>query len=1354
MRKPKLKAALALVMALSMLPTSIPVRAQVAQTAVERKNQAVEKKQNTESRKTSYAEGEAIILYKNSAATAKKFSRGSSIGKNMEIAETYDFSDTKASASAKGTRTMNSGVSVSLVKSDMYSTEDLIKILKKRSDIKYAEPNYKIKAMDVEDPYKQYQWALDNLGQNGGTEGFDINADTEALKKSADDKEKVIALVDTGIDYTHEELQNVVWNNPINSKQFKGEHGYDFINYDGDPLDDNGHGTHCSGIMAAASDNGVGIAGTANSENIKIMGLKILDEEGYGYGMEAIGAYNYIYKAQQLGVNVVAVNNSWGAGAEEGEDFEIFLQIINLIGEEGALSICAAGNEGNNNDYTEVIPANLESPYVISVAASNENDELAGFSNYGESVDLAAPGTDILSTVSYNTFNPVLYENKDELCAIFEDFETGKLVETMKKGKLTNTAVEESDICYGLDSDSKGNMTVALDGETYFGNQTDGTQSIQWTVKNAKESGIYKLYLPYMAEESSTPLYSSVMVKVSRPSGLGEDLFGLDQSILYVSDGMFDEEGTYDEGTETIIGGTYIDDGNYWNLCTGQAAESVDEEQQRALSIQFMAGEDGDYTVYIDKMGISKGDVEDDAFGKYDFYNGTSMATPYVTGAVAAIADAFGEETAQERKARILGSVRKSENLEGMVKTGGVLDLSNVENPNMTIEKISLNEENQLEIYGYYLTGATIKIDGSFVEPIAQTERMILVDGTKYVNKSIAVEIEKGEECLTEQYFLLHGKQFDEFAEIEGCLSGGTAVSDGENLYYVNDEGNVFKGALVKKDGSDMFDWSDSEQQYTTDLFGDSYDMVVDYTIKPDSDFVLLNKKLFAIISIDAGYSEDSVLAYFDEKEGWKKYADLPEDFAELEGITLGAYDGRLYIIGGFNQGKGICSKKVKSFDAEKGVWEQVVALPEGRCFSKALQVGNKLVVTLGGNGKDDVPKNLIFNGKNWGTSKADMGEIVEPDMYYFESGDTFDMFPLAKAQTGLVENGIVYTNLKVGGLGDTFIYDVSSDKYVTTGYCLDGDSLNGDQVVATTVQNNLYVLYGWGPQQEDWDIEFWKNSKTDSEEVSDAEMYTESDVINVCTMPIQSGFIRVIDESSSGAYVQGAGYYLPGDTVKLVAKAENVNIKSFTVNGVKVSADSKGAFVYEEKMQGNIYEIKVSAEAETVESKDNANNNTVKNDSTKIPINSDNKTNQSIGKNSKVDVGNFTYKVTSFTAAKKTVTCLSLNNKSATKAVVPATIKINGTEFKVTGISSNAFKNCKKLKSITVGKNITAIGKNAWKGCKKLKKVTIKSSTIKKFGKGLLKGTSKSLTVKVPKKAKKSYSKKLKKAGWKGKVK
>ncbi|MCD8219296.1 MAG: S8 family serine peptidase [Ruminococcus sp.] len=232
------------------------------------------------------------------------------------------------------------------------------------------------------DPYAAHQWGLENTGQNGGTVGCDVNADSDAITISDDAGEQVIALVDTGIAYDHPDLADRMWENPFaGTGTLEGTCGYNFVDMTDDPLDDNGHGTHCAGIMAASVDDAQDVAGVVSGDQVKLMALKIFDAEWYSYEFAEFAAYHYIYQAQQLNVNVVAVNDSWGYGAiDEWDDgFTIFETLINLVGENGALSIMAAGNDGMDCDTNTVLPSTWDSPYMITVAASDEQDRLALF---------------------------------------------------------------------------------------------------------------------------------------------------------------------------------------------------------------------------------------------------------------------------------------------------------------------------------------------------------------------------------------------------------------------------------------------------------------------------------------------------------------------------------------------------------------------------------------------------------------------------------------------------------------------------------------------------------------------------------------------------------------------------------------------------------------------------------------------------------------------------------------------------------------------------------------------------------------------------------------------------------------
>src|SRR5262249_47638961 len=177
--------------------------------------------------------------------------------------------------------------------------------------------------------------------------------------------------------------------------------GWNFVTNTNNPMDDNGHGTHVSGLLGAQGNNGVGVAGL--NWSVQEMPLKFLDASGFGSTANAILALNYAVEKHREGANIKLTNNSYGGGLF---GFSIFDQAqedaIRATGDAGMLFIAAAGNDivGHDNDTNPTYPATYKVPNVISVAATDSRDQLASFSNFGKtSVDLGAAGVNILSTV-------------------------------------------------------------------------------------------------------------------------------------------------------------------------------------------------------------------------------------------------------------------------------------------------------------------------------------------------------------------------------------------------------------------------------------------------------------------------------------------------------------------------------------------------------------------------------------------------------------------------------------------------------------------------------------------------------------------------------------------------------------------------------------------------------------------------------------------------------------------------------------------------------------------------------------------------------------------------------------------
>ncbi|MEP6944875.1 MAG: S8 family serine peptidase [Acidobacteriota bacterium] len=284
--------------------------------------------------------------------------------------------------------------------------------------VAYAEPNATIKLDDPvqgeltrdtvlrnfpgmpNDPQFTDQWAHYNRGQDGGKENADISS-LKAWETQKGSSDVVVAVLDTGVDFTHVDLKENMWIRPENLPEYNDDELGTFNDLNGfngtdailDPMDDNGHGTHCAGIIGAEGDNGEGIAGV--NWHVKIMPLKFLGRGGFGSTDDAIEAINYAIDRKKHGVNIRIISASWGSTTNS----KALEDTIRAAGDAGILFVAAAGNDGSDNDRRPHYPSNYDLPNVISVAALDRSDNLASFSNFGvKTVHVAAPGKDILST--------------------------------------------------------------------------------------------------------------------------------------------------------------------------------------------------------------------------------------------------------------------------------------------------------------------------------------------------------------------------------------------------------------------------------------------------------------------------------------------------------------------------------------------------------------------------------------------------------------------------------------------------------------------------------------------------------------------------------------------------------------------------------------------------------------------------------------------------------------------------------------------------------------------------------------------------------------------------------------------
>ena len=272
------------------------------------------------------------------------------------------------------------------------SRDHLIKKLAANPAVEVAEPDYRLHALALPNDADFSQlWGLQNTGQNDGTAGADIKA-VDAWDISTGSHDIIIGIIDTGMDYNHPDLIANRWVNPGDLPG--STYGYSTLNAEQDPMDSDSHGTHVAGTIGATGNNGTGVVGV--NWNVTLLPCQFLGPTG-GSTAGAIECINYFTDLKlNHGVDIKATNNSWGGGGYS----ETLKAAIESGGDAGILFIAAAGNDGGNADSAPMYPAAYDLDVIVSVASTDRNDAMSGFSNYGlSSVDLAAPGSAILSTI-------------------------------------------------------------------------------------------------------------------------------------------------------------------------------------------------------------------------------------------------------------------------------------------------------------------------------------------------------------------------------------------------------------------------------------------------------------------------------------------------------------------------------------------------------------------------------------------------------------------------------------------------------------------------------------------------------------------------------------------------------------------------------------------------------------------------------------------------------------------------------------------------------------------------------------------------------------------------------------------
>jgi subtilisin family serine protease len=523
------------------------------------------------------------------------------------------------------------------------NVEAAIASLKQSTNLEYAEPNYIYRALATpNDPEFGQLWGLNNTGQTGGTTDADIDA-PEAWDIHKGSPDVVIAVTDSGVAYNHPDLDDGsnsnIW---TNDAEFNGApgidddgngyvddvHGWDFVGDDSDPTDYHTHGTHVAGTIAAIGNNSAGITGV--NWYASIMPLRIMGSFGVADTANIIEGISY---AVDNGAKVI--NASWGGG-----DFsQALYDAISHANDQGVLFVAAAGNGGDDaigddNDASPFYPASYDLPNIISVAATDHNDNLGDFSNYGAtSVDVAAPGVFIRSSVPTIGYDPTVNT------LFSENFDSGL-------GNWTSWGTND---LWGISSTFSTSSPNSL-ADSPVGNYLDSTESyITYnTPFNLLDKFAY-LDIQLRCDLQFLPNFDFLCI--------GGDLGG-GNGFLPVY--LLNWDGWFSGSTYGVFTNYVVDVSPLGDLST-------------SVNIGFnlysdsSANDDG---VYIDDVTLNTQDLVIEGYG-YNSFDGTSMAAPHVSGLAGLILARYPTITLQELKDRILNTVDSIPSLQGIVLTGG-----------------------------------------------------------------------------------------------------------------------------------------------------------------------------------------------------------------------------------------------------------------------------------------------------------------------------------------------------------------------------------------------------------------------------------------------------------------------------------------------------------------------------------------------------------------------------------------------------------------------------------------------------------------------------------------------------------
>lgn len=979
-----------------------------------------------------YVQGEVIVCLETGSANQRS---RSALPELLAGAETLmSLSDSAENTNSSLLRS-RSAVSedtqvLALVKDESRSTEALIAELESYPQVVFAEPNYittnfETTATVTYPDLSDLQWA--NSDQSSGDnpfenqKGFNIGVpDWNVPSASAESDNPVVAILDTGVDLTNPDLKDKLWTRPAGSGLPGGDHG---INVSGEGsqenvVDTNGHGTHCAGIVGAAWNN-MGVSGAG--EKIEIMAIQSNNAIS-----SKIQGFDYVKQACQEGVNVKAVNLSWGGPGQS----KALDRAIEETGKAGAIALVASGNSGWDNDISNSMASGfLNNPYAVVVNSANPTGTMSTFSDYGKrTTDIVAPGSQILSTVPVD--QSVYYPEKDEAPVWYDNFEDGQAPAISFFYDAACTEAEK---------------VTEISGDKVY----EGSKSLSIDIEDA-ESGNVVLYSQPMdlSEKASAIENKAISIKVA---AAGQKV-GACALLVKNTGGEFEKV--------KISGGSALD-GTWMNYSAALPKDTDYKNFQMKVlfafrDITFLPDSSNPSvtpnsgTVYADAMGI--GDAS--KMLPFDYKNGTSMATPAAAGAAALLGSQYNESGAA-LAARVVGSVTKYSNFTDKCVSGGMVNVSQTR-PYPVLNSI-VDQGDTVEVDGYFFENLeSAKIGGMDAEIVANVpEAVSATDGGKVVTlkkpegfaggtAEVSLTTDNGEGHQT--FEIGQNVNIDYFEE-NLPLPEDEDFYKAENKQIVGYQNQLYvlPDGLESEPSPEIWAYSIEDQKWSTLELPEALVNLTGATWN--------GRLAVAGLTVDEKNQPVEKLWFYDGQWQEQKVEGLPfaTSLVNADGTLMGVGGQYIEIDKETNQAAAAATKDIVAIDTKAGTVSKAGELAEARVYGKVNAHANRLIISGGTDSTGEPVGNieLVTQSEN-----GYQGMKVSLDI---KKGQAFNSIANATVKNGFMLAGPQSASEDPAAVADTYTVDPQTGVITPYGKRIDDGILIGTG--ATAYHDQLYVL-------------------------------------------------------------------------------------------------------------------------------------------------------------------------------------------------------------------------------------------------------------------------------------------------------